>query len=125
MNKKLFVLICSLILFQYINSTCENPTGEEGSKTCAASTESDTKVCELNSAGDACVERILSCAEKTEGATEEICKKLTVEEGKVCKVADAENNKKKCKVESAPSEDKNGANNLKYSLALLIFLFLF
>ena len=122
MNKKLFVLICSLILFQYINNECTTKTDPETSEKSCDGTPTDTKTQECKMEGDQCKEITFSCTKITEGATDEICKKLKVDTGKVCKVADAGNNKKKCIVEDAPS---NGANNLKYSLALLIFLFLF
>ena len=122
MNKKLFVLICSLILFQYINSECTPVTEGEGENqvvtSCSGTATDNTKKCAL--VNGACTEQLMTCAEyKADVTDEKICGKLTPGKGKVCKLDAA---KKKCIEEDAPS---NGSNNLKYSLALLIFLFLF
>ena len=124
MNKKLFVLICSLILFQYINNACTTKTDLETNEVSCDGTPTDgnTKVCELKN--NECVERTLSCTEKKTGATDEICGKLSVGNGKVCK-KDTAKDSTKCIEEDKPSSKSNGANNLKYSLVLLIFLFLF
>lgn len=124
MNKKLFVLICSLILFQYAKSESDcSKKVKEGDTTldCIGVETSDNTIykCVIN--GDKCEEQLMSCTEKKPDVTDEkICQKLTIGKGKVCKL---DKTKKECIEEDDPS--KNGANNLKYSLALLIFLFLF
>ena len=167
MNKRLFVLICSIILFQYIytsacqdeakdstnactglatsatNKKCvektasdeddgkkckeddilctEKKTGNPDNDFCGSLKVTDTDAQECVKEGEGCALKTISCTKRERDATEAICKKLSAKEGKVCKLTTV-NNVKKCIEEDAP---ENGANNLKYSLALLIFLFLF
>ena len=125
MNKKLFVLICSLILFQYAksdDSECSKKVKDgDTALECTGLETSDATIykCVIN--GNKCEEQLMSCTEEKPAITDEKkCQKLSVGKGKVCKL---DKDKKQCIEEDEPS--KNGADNLKYSLALLIFLFLF
>jgi hypothetical protein len=124
MNKKLFALICSLILFQYVKSESDCAKKEKVGDTelvCTGETTSDANIYKCVVNGNKCEEKLMTCTEEKPDITDEkICQKLSVGKGKVCKL---DKTKKECIEEDDPS--KNGANNLKYSLALLIFLFLF
>ena len=169
MNKRLFVLICSVILFQYIyNTTCDEDKGADetfskslcnqrdgqNSQICVAKYEGEGETrsqvgCELKEKGSVpceevesgasdalckslqktdnnhlCVKDGNACTEKQKckgstGTSDTDCQKYAVETaGYVCKKVQNEN---KCTEEKATSS----SYSLKFSLALLIFLFLF
>ena len=167
MNKRLFVLICSIILFQYIyNSECTEEA-KESDKDCTTLAPSESsKKCVANDAEGAtkkCKEDTYGCKEKTfENPTDDFCRKLkgeesapnkicikveegcdletkcdkatgnddnacqkypTVTKGTTCK-KDTAKDSNKC-IEFKEESTKNGANNLKISLAFLISLILF
>lgn len=178
MSKKLFALIFSVILFQYVyNSVCtekENPNGDNDCKDLATSKAS--KKC-IFVAGEGegeektpstCQEDVKNCEEIESGATDDLCKELklleddvlcikkdnackkvkkcnlaegrddaecknfpVVTKGNVCKKDTAENSNKckEVKDESTKSTESKAStqsgNNLTFSLAFLILLFLF
>ena len=128
MNKKLLVLICSIILFQYVYNednvvNCTNVESPTEDGNCVGKpTSLPTKKCEFDSDANPkkCKEVDIPCSEKISGASESICLKLVASEGKKCTVEG-----EKC-VEKIKKIKKNSStNNLKFSLAFLIVLFLF
>lgn len=163
MNKRLFVLICSIILFQYIyNSDCTDATTETEKSVCNGKAVDDsTNICVLKTGGG-CEEKAkgdVPCEDVEAGASDALCKGLKVtDDTYLClKEGDACKQKKKCKegkgnddatcktfaVETAGNVCKNDPDekdkckevkdesatsssySLKFSLALLIFLFVF
>ena len=112
------------ILFQYVyNSACTSVSLPEEEANCeGVETSSQTKKCVFDSDSNpkTCKEIDIPCSEKTSGATVDICQKLVASEGKKCSYEDG-----KC-VEIIKRIKKNSStNNLKFSLAFLIVLFLF
>ena len=77
MNKRLFALICSIILFQNVyNSDCSaKTTATEGECTNLAVTKPGAQTCVLNDGK--CEEQDIPCNQKTSGATADLCKQLT------------------------------------------------
>ena len=86
MNKRLFVLICSIILFQYaINSSeCETATKAEDDEsfTCDnKATSADNKRC-VAKGTHACEEKDIPCNDANlNNPTDDFCRKLTITEG--------------------------------------------
>ena len=122
MNKKLLVLICSIILFQYVyNAVCSlvSPANEDNCKNGVISS-AETKKCVYDSVLNECKEVDIPCSEKTSGASESICLKLVASEGKKCLYEDG-----KCVEKIKRIQKTSSTNNLKFSLAFLIVLFLF
>ena len=125
MNKKLLVLICSIILFQYVyNTACTSVSLPTSEADCVGGTTSspETKKCvfDSDSTTKRCKEVDIPCSEKTSGASESICLKLVASEGKKCLWEGGNCVEKIKKIQKTSS-----TNNLKFSLAFLIVLFLF
>ena len=169
MSKKLFAFIFSIILFQYVyNSACtekEEPQGENDCKDLTTSKSSKKCVYVAGEGASSCQEEVKNCEEIKSGATDDLCKELTVlkngflclkdgnvckeiqkcnlaegdddaacknfaveTKGNVCKKDTAENSKKCIEVKGESTESKastQSGNNLTFSLAFLILLFLF
>ena len=124
MNKKLLVLICSIILFQYVyNAVCSlvSPANEDNCKNGVISS-AETKKCVYDSVLNECKEVDIPCSEKTSVSEEnkDICLKLVASEGKKCLWEGGNCVEKIKKIQKTSS-----TNNLKFSLAFLIVLFLF
>ena len=136
MNKRLFVLICSIILFQYIYSgtACTEATlgADEGDtftqQVCNKRDGSGTKICVVKLEGEPAAatgcelkeKATVSCA-SVKGTSDAICKGLKTTAGNVCKKAQNKNECTEVKEEKASSS----SYSLKFSLVLFIFLFLF
>ena len=126
MNKKLLVLICSIILFQYVyNSDCtsvSSPTSESNCEGVATSSETKKCVFDSDSSTKRCKEVDIPCSEKTSVSerNKDICLKLVASEGKKCLYEGGNCVEKIKKIQKTSS-----TNNLKFSLAFLIVLFLF
>jgi hypothetical protein len=92
MNKRLFVLICSVILFQYIyNSACTEETEETENSVCNAKavTADSGKICVLKGEGPGCDEKAkgeVDCAkvEAVEGASDALCLSLRTTANNLC-----------------------------------------
>ena len=122
MNKRLFVLICSIILFQnvYNDDACTS-TASPSSNACEKITVSETKKCIYDEDQEICIVTDILCTEITSGATVDLCKKLKASEGKTCTLEG-----EKCvEKEKAKHKKTSSSNNLQLSLAFLIVLFLF
>ena len=126
MNKRLFVLICTIILFQYIynDSACESIEAPKGDADCTADTADKKKsVCRYNPETKKCVD-FPYCEYAEEGADDAACKEYpALQKGYECKKNKDKSPTSACK--EVKLESTAGANNLKFSLAFLIFLFLF
>ena len=174
MSKKLFALIFSVILFQYVyNENCigkENPADNEECGALTTTVPSKKCVYVAGEGGDpaTCQEVVKDCGDIKAGATDDLCKQLKVSNtgflcikigeacqekqkcnlatgnddaacknfpvettGNVCKKDTAENSNKckEVKEESTKSTESKAStqsgNNLTFSLAFLILLFLF
>jgi hypothetical protein len=94
MNKRLFVLICSIILFQYIYSgTVCDTTFEEGvtptQELCNGRDGSESEICVLNTGGTGCelkAKGSVPCAEVKagEGDSNALCLSLKTNVNKLC-----------------------------------------
>ena len=125
MNKKLLVLICSIILFQYVyNTACTSVSLPTSEADCVGGTTSspETKKCvfDSDSTTKRCKEVDIPCSEKTSVSDEDICLELVASEGKKCLYEDG-----KCVEKIKKIQKTSSTNNLKFSLAFLIVLFLF
>jgi hypothetical protein len=94
MNKRLFVLICSVILFQYIYSTaCTESTLVEGEgdtftqEVCNKREGSETEICVLNSGQTGCelkAKTEVDCGDLKAGASDALCLSLKTNDGQLC-----------------------------------------
>ena len=100
MNKRLFALICSIILFQYVyNSACTDKSSGASGTDCdnLVVSKPGAQTCVLD--GDKCVENDISCDDKKSGASADLCKQLkTTSTDKLCilKGTNACEEKEKC-----------------------------
>jgi hypothetical protein len=120
MNKRLFVLICSIILFQYIyNSDCSDKKSGASEDICNELSPSspNKQRCVYNNGK--CEEKDIKCTDEISNPTENICKNLIASQGNYCTLED-----NKC-VEKHEEVQTSESINLKFSLAFFIFLFLF
>ena len=117
MNKTIFFILLSIILYQY-KCNGDPTTTEQGNcldeKEATEQTVCDslkvtsvTKKCVLKSEGKGCEEKDMICTEKTSGATDSICAKFhsTVNDGACV------NNEGMCKETNICDEVKEGATN--------------
>lgn len=101
MNKRLFVLICSVILFQYTyNSDCStDETATEKSVCFGKAVDDSTNICILKSPGPGCEEKAkgeVPCEDVESGASDALCislqtTKLCLKEGNACKEKEKSN----------------------------------
>ena len=114
MNKRLFVLICSIILFQYIyNSECTEEDADSSKECTSLGVSADNKKCVANDVADAtekCKEDTYACKEKTfENPTDDFCRTLKLDESapdKICiKVGQGCDLETKC--DKATGDDDN------------------
>ena len=120
MNKRLFVLICSVILFQYIyNSDCstDDSTTENSGCNAKAVTADSGKICVLKGEGPGCEEKEkgeVDCAkvEAVEGASDALCLSLRTTANNLCLKKNAVNGcEEKAKGEISCTTITSGASD--------------
>jgi hypothetical protein len=121
MNKRLFVLICSIILFQYIYSdTACDATFEEGvtptQELCNGRVGSDSEICVLNTGGTECTLKekgSVPCGEVKagEGENNDLCLSLRTNVNKLCLKKSGGGCEEKAKGEITCSTISSGADD--------------
>lgn len=105
MNKRLFVLICSIILFQYIHSsTCTETAIEDGCT--GKETSASNKKC-VDGTETNCIEDDILCSDSSlQNPSDDLCRTLKTDAGKIC-YKDGTGCKSETKCDDATGDDDN------------------